>query len=344
MVFRDSRAALRGVPILVLVALVVTACAGTASPPTVPVVKILGNSNAVSLAVADQEGLYEGVDVQVERATMGDQNSLFFAGDYQVNFGMATWEVAQFVSQGEDLRYFATVGSAFMYNGIIVRAEDAETYKTLSDLEGKKLGIPGFGTGTYAAFTVLANQLYGIEDVTETFEIVEADGGALLALLERGELEGTLNFGEQTLAALVQPEKFKIIFSFTEEQMKAVGQPMVISGLSARTGWLEENTELAKAIVAGSQRGLEWMRDNPTELTTGGKYAEWFDASGVLADPNTSQAVMSEIQEGRFFSPRDTYNQAWIDSQYEFIKGGVPALLETVPPKDEIFFPPERLQ
>jgi len=325
---------------LVLIAAGCTA-QGDGSPAAsegVPVIQVLGSPDAVALHIAHEEGLYEGVDVNVTRVGYGSQNNLFLAGDLSVTQGMAPWEVAQFVGEGEDFRFFSTAGGLNMWNGVVVRAEDASTYETVEDLVGQKLGIPGFGTGTWAAFAVMANSRYGIEDAETAYEIVTADAGALLALLESGEIEGALLFGSQMQTGFAHTDRFTPIFSFTQEWQAAEDQPMLISGLSARTSWLEENPDVARAIVAGVDRAVEWMAEHPEELVGEGKYADWFDAQGVLGDEATASAVLDLIESGDYYVSSDVYSDAWIDSQYEFISSGLGALVEVVPEKDEVFY------
>lgn len=340
----------------VAIAIVVGACSGGASPGTsaggsagassgTPVIQILGSPDAVALQIAHDQHLYEGVDVNVTRVSYGSQNNLFVAGDLPVDQGSAPWEIAQFVSQGEKFKFFSTAGGLNMWNGVVVRAADASKYPSIKELQGKKLGIPGFGTGTWAAFTVLAKEQYGIADAKSAFQVVEADPGALLGLLEKGDIDATLEFASQTLTGIGETDKFKTIFSFTQEFQKANNQPMLISGLAARTDWLDAHPDQAKAIVAGVNKALEWMKQHPDELVKAGStYSDWFDSQGVLADPATAKTVSDLITSGQYYMSGDVYTQAWIDAQYKFISDGVGPLVDKLPAKEDVFYPPDKLK
>ena len=342
-----------GVAAVLVLGALLASCSGAAASPSggptgsggVPVIQILGSPDAVALQVAHDMHFFSGVDVQVTRVGYGDQNNLFLAGDLPVDQGMAPWEVAQFVGQGEHFKFFNTVGGLNMWNGVIVRAADASKYQTIKDLEGKKLGIPGFGTGTWAAFTVLAKSQYGIDDAKTAFQVVTADPGALLGLLEKGEIDGALEFASQTLTGFAQADKFKTIFSFTQEWQQAHNQPMLISGLAARTDWLDAHPDLAKAIVQGTQKALDWMKQHPDQLAKeGSPYADWFNSQGVLTNPQTAQKVDDLISSGTYYMGSDVYTQAWIDSMYDFIKAGVGPLVDKLPAKEDIFYSPDKLK
>jgi len=293
-------------------------------------------SNA-AWVVAQEEGLFDRINLEYELVGYGESAQLFLAGEDPVG-QESPWEAARFRSEGEDISYFGTPSALNFYSGLIIRAEDAGKYETLTDLEGMKLGHPGFGTGTWQAFEIIAKANYDLDARTD-FQPVEADPGALLGLLQTGEIDGTINFTGQTATSLTRPD-FKVLLNFSEEWEEGHGQPLVINGPMARREWLDENTDVARRLVAGIDMGLEWMKENPDALMEGGKYANIVEGEGWFADDATTTKIHELLQDGVWYLKADAYTQEWVDSMYEFIEQGQGVFADEIPPKEEIFYLP----
>jgi ABC-type nitrate/sulfonate/bicarbonate transport system substrate-binding protein len=237
------------------------------------------------------------------------------------------------VADGEEIAVFGTAGTSTYFNGIAVKSENYPgTYGSIEDLVGTKLGIPGFGTGTWAAFVGFVQSQFGL-DATSDFEPVEASPGALLGLLETGEIEGALLFSGQTLAAVGSGD-FELVFRFDQEWEAQTGQPVSISMLAARTAWLDENPDLARSVVNALDKATEWMADNTQEFAEGGKYESIAQDAGWLSDEITNMAVQDFIAANTYYTRASLYTDAYIDSTYEFVQ----VVLENPPPQDEIFY------
>ena len=293
-------------------------------------------SNA-AWVVAQEEGLFDRIDLDYELVGYGESAQLFLAGEDPVG-QESPWEAARFQSEGEDISYFGTPSALNFYSGLIIQSANADTYKTLTDLRGKKLGHPGFGTGTWQAFEIIAKANYGMDARTD-FVPVEADPGALLGLLQTGEIDATINFTGQTATSLTRPE-FAVILNFSEEWQTSHGQPLVINGPMARRSWLDENTDVARRLVAGVDAGLQWMKDNPDAFREGGKYAHIVEGEGWFTDEATTDKVHELLQAGTWYLKADQYTQEWVDSVYEFISQGKGVFADEIPPKDKVFYLP----
>jgi ABC-type nitrate/sulfonate/bicarbonate transport system substrate-binding protein len=303
-------------------------------------IEISVSPSGLPVYVAGQEGLFEGLDIEVSQVGYDQSAALFLAGDTPVGW-IAPIEVAEFVSQGEEFQYFSTAGATNMINGLVIRAEDSDKYQSVEDLVGQRVGNPGFGTGTWATFEVIMQSQYGI-DPQNDFDNLTADSGALLGLLETGEIEAALLFSGQSAAAIAL-DQFETIFSFTDAWQESTGQPMVVNGPVARASWLEENTCVASVLVDGIDAAVQWMKDNPQEFREDGKYAEWIEAEGWLSSPETTEGIHELLQDGEWYLTSDAYTEDWVDSIYSLVEAGEGTLVESVPPKDDIFFPPSQL-
>lgn len=306
----------------------------------VPTVTVRLNPSQVATAVAQEEGLFENLNVDYTRVGYGESAPLFLANDDPIGFE-SPWEVARFRSEGENISYFGTAAALNFWNGVIIRAEDADTYQSIEDLVGKKLGHPGFGTGTWQAFEIIAQAVNGIDAQSE-FELVQADPGALLGLLETGEIDAALNFAGQAATAMASDD-FELLYSFTTAWQEAEGQPLIINGIIGRRDWLEENTDAACRFLEGTDRGVQWMKDNPEEFMPGGKYADWVEGEGWFSSEETNEFIVDLLEDGEWYFTQDLYTDEWVNSVYEFVQQGEGVFAEEVPPMEEVFFMPDEL-
>lgn len=291
----------------------------------------------VSVAMAADQGLFKGIKITYDLVGYGASSQLFQAGTDPIG-NESPWEAAVYQSTGRDVRFFGTAEANNFVAGIVIRTADEAKYKTLADLKGKKVGIPGLGTGTWAAFQTLAKGLANL-DAKKDFQIVEGNPGDLEGLLKTGSIEAMINFTAPTAHALAQKE-YKMIYNITDTWKKEKGAYLPINGWEADAKWLDEHLEIAKNFIAGADAGLEYLKGHLSERYAGAKYAAFGEGEGVLVDKATTDAVDKMVKDDYFYLRANVYTQAWADSVYEFIKLGEGVLLEQgkVPAKDKVFY------
>jgi ABC-type nitrate/sulfonate/bicarbonate transport system substrate-binding protein len=323
--------------VLSLIALLFGACA-PAQPAEGEKLTIWASpAAAVPLAVAKGEGYFEEQGLNIDFRVTQEDEPPFLAGQTPVSH-VSTWESAEYRIEGEDVMIAGTGGATRFFNGIAIRPEDAGKYKSVQDLVGQKLGNPGFGTGTWGAFTGLAKKAWNID--TETaFENVTASPGALLGLLETGEIEGALLFSGQTIAA--QASGFPLVFRFDKAWEETTGHPLLITSWIARAPWLRENVETMRKVNAAADKSLVWMAQFPEQFGIGGRYEIYADQAGWLRSPEANALIQKWLVEGLYYVGNDIYTQAWIDSAHDF---NVVVHGNKAPAKAELFWPPEDLR
>jgi ABC-type nitrate/sulfonate/bicarbonate transport system substrate-binding protein len=296
---------------------------------------------AVAAFVAQDEGMFRDAGVDVEVSTVGfDQAaSLLIAGNSDLAW-MNPLEVAQLASEGEDFRYLSTAGALNMYNGVVVRAADGDKYNDISDLAGARVGQPGFGTGTWTNFEVFANKYYGITDPQGTFDLVTADSGALMAMLETGEIDAALMFAADSASARFS-DKFKTVFSFTEVMQENDGQPLAITGPVATGDWLEAHPDEATSVIEGLDAAVVWMAQNTDQFRAGGKYEELAEENGWLRDPAATDGILGYIAEMQWFLTSDSFTEEWRQAIQGLVVDGEGVLVESdnVPTVDAYLAP-----
>ncbi|MGH3504031.1 MAG: ABC transporter substrate-binding protein [Nocardioidaceae bacterium] len=288
----------------------------------------------VLVAVAQDHGFFHGISVDYQRVGYDAAGSLFVARKLPIGVFSPT-ELVEPKNQQAKLRFFSTAGAIDFVNGIVVRAQDANKYKSLSDLRGHKVGQPGFGTGTWQAFSAISKSVYNIQP-RQDFSLVTADPGALLGLLEKGRIDAAVTFSSQAITALAEPDKFKLISSFSDDWQKKTEQPLVVTGLVGRQPWLDSHQHAAKAFVDGIDHAMAWAKKHPDAFLKGGRYESWSNAAGWFTTPKTAQAIVQLMKKNKYWYTSDLYTDKWIDSTYKFIKSSTKN--EQVPAKSDIFY------
>jgi ABC-type nitrate/sulfonate/bicarbonate transport system substrate-binding protein len=205
-------------------------------------------------------------------------------------------------------------------------------------MKGKKIGIPGYGSGTWAAFQVLVKALYGLNAKTD-FQTVEGDPGTIEGLLQTKAIDGGIAFTGGTFHMLANPA-YKMLFELSGEWKKKSGSGLTIDGQMARKKWLNEHTEVARNLVSGLDQGLQYLKDHPELVMKGGKHEAFWQGQGLLIDEATTNKAVAELKAGNLQLPASTFTKDFTDDVYEFVSQGAGILAPTIPPKDVVFYLP----
>jgi NitT/TauT family transport system substrate-binding protein len=142
--------------------------AGCASPATPPVVSTLGTLTHIKLAmgfipdiqfapfyVADAKGYFRDQGLQVEFATMYENDAVPLLGANDLQFAIVSAEqIIEARSQGLPVKYVMKWWEKYP---IAVTAKAAKGIKTPKDLAGRKVGIPGLYGASYIGWQALLN-------------------------------------------------------------------------------------------------------------------------------------------------------------------------------------------
>jgi ABC-type nitrate/sulfonate/bicarbonate transport system substrate-binding protein len=319
--------------------LVALGCTAGATPTPTAAFRIpmqLTPSNP-SWAAAQDQGLFKGINLDWVLVDYAQSAQLFAAGTNPVG-QESPWEAAVYTAAGDEISYFGTASATNFISGVIIREEDATKYKALTDLKGKKVGIPGYGSGTWAAFQVLVKGLYGL-DAKADFQTVEGDPGTMEGLLQTKAVDGAIAFTGGTFHMLANPA-YRMLFEFSAEWKKKTGSVLTIDGQLARRSWLDEHTEIARNLVDGIDKGLEYLKQNPDTLAKGGKYEAFWLGQGMLVDDATFNKGVEELKSGNMQLNASAFTKDWTDDVYEFISQGPGILAPTIPAKDSVFYLP----
>ncbi len=199
---------------------------------------------------------------------------------------------------GTDVRLFAA--QIWSGNAFLVR-KDAP-YKSLADLRGKKIGNFSRTTGAYFFSAVIAKE-QGL-DIEKDFQSVPAETGALIALLERGEVE-TINMFDPHVTKLLLSGKYRVLVDFDSELQRIFGAPPLKTGMGVLKETAEKQPELVKAIRAAYVEGIKLIKS--------GQDKDFFQANAKeYFGMNTPEEIAAGMK-----ASRDNFADAWGDKFFE---------------------------
>ncbi|MFC1863466.1 ABC transporter substrate-binding protein [Thermodesulfobacteriota bacterium] len=233
-----------------------------------------GPAQWVAQYMVDQ-GIYKkyGDKIGVEYKVLfpGDDFAAFMGRS--VNVGtFASVEVARLLAdEGKHIVLFGKYCTAM--NGIYVKADSG--YQSIVDVKGKRLGIPGWDTGTAQQAQVLFKEFHNI-DMKKDFKVVVSSWPLLPNLLAKGDLEMALNIVPITMNLLMQGKIKPMLHTFATEWAKYnEGHFLGLTFLCMWKDFLDKNEDVAKNLLAAYEEGLYYSYANTEEFVR--KYIPLFD-------------------------------------------------------------------
>ncbi len=134
-------------------------------------------------------------------------------------------------------------------------------YAKLADLKGKKIATLDAISGTYQATQILAAG-EGL-NFEKDFQVVTSPAPAVLAFLERGDVEGIVHF-EPNIGNLLLTGKYKVFLDHNAEWKRLTGQNMFSIGLAAHQPWIDANRDAAKRLLAALLEAAQLIQRDPS--------------------------------------------------------------------------------
>jgi ABC-type nitrate/sulfonate/bicarbonate transport system substrate-binding protein len=202
-------------------------------------------------------------------------------------------------------------------------------YKTGADLRGKKFGV--FSTGADAFKAVRATMIEAFNlDVVKDTKLQQVAGPALNKLLERGQFDAILNLSSLTIAAISQPDKFRVLFAPNEYWEKKTGFPIMAVPIVAWRSWVNEDKTRAKNFAAATVGSFKWL-EKPVNLQTAVK------SHGELAGVTNSaeiDAYKLQLAKNQMFLT--SWDEKTIGAQWQFLElAKKTGIIKKVPSKDK---------
>jgi ABC-type nitrate/sulfonate/bicarbonate transport system substrate-binding protein len=212
------------------------------------------------------------------------------------------------VKSGTDIRLIAP--QIWSGNSWVVK-KDAP-YKSFADLKGKKLGNFARVTGAYFFSAVIAKEQK--LDIEKDFQNVPAETGALIALLERGEVEA-INMFEPHTTRLVMSGKYRVLLDFDIELENIFGAPPLKSSVGILKETVEKQPALVKAMRGAYADAIQIIKTGQDEDFFKSKAKELFNLS-------TPEEVAAGFKQNQA-NAADKWGESFFQSQNKILQSGI---------------------
>ncbi len=285
-----------------------------------------GNLNIMHFLAGTDQGLWEDESVAFspEVAAYGRFVNALPTGDNEV--GLLEYNnISQYVEEGEELVQFGPCITQI--NSIFVPTDsDIEDVEDLQDIT---LGHPGWATGTGTYTQAMIWEQHGF-DIREANEDVESEPATLWDLMvEQDEVDAMIQFTGQTVRGLANPDEVRPVYNAWEEWEEETGYPPLITPWCATRDWLEDNYDIALALVEGWSSAQEYVESNAEAVVE-----QYGQLAGV--DYDDRESVIELAESGDLHLPIDEYDEDLIDSQWQLIEAMDDlGSIESVPDREE---------
>ena len=212
------------------------------------------------------------------------------------------------VKSGTDIRLITP--QIWSGNSWVVR-KDAP-YKSFGDLKGKKIGNFARVTGAYFFSAVIAKEQK--LDIEKDFQNVPAETGALIALLERGEVEA-INMFEPHTTRLVMSGKYRVLTDFDIELENIFGAPP----LKSTVGMLKETVEKQPALV----KAIRSAYGDAIQVIKAGQDEEFFKSKAKeLFNLSTPEEITAGLKQNKA-NFADKWSESFFQSQNKILQSGI---------------------
>jgi ABC-type nitrate/sulfonate/bicarbonate transport system substrate-binding protein len=195
-------------------------------------------------------------------------------------------------------------------NAWVVRKDSP--YKTLADLKGKKIGNFARVTGAYFFSAVIAKEKK--LDIEKDFQAVPAETGALIALLERGDVEA-INMFEPYTTKLVLSGRYRVLLDFDAELAQIFGAPPLKSTVGMLKETVEKQPGLVTAIRGAYRDGIKLIKSGKDEDFFKANAKEFFNLS-------TAEEIAAGLIKNRE-NFADTWGPSFFESQNKMLPTGM---------------------
>jgi ABC-type nitrate/sulfonate/bicarbonate transport system substrate-binding protein len=299
--------------VLAVTTFAVIGCANLAlagqGPQTIAIATAAAGQSGYIAALIDAKGIAANHGLKIENLMMD-----FTEAANALRLGRAVASAMQpstavnLLKSGTDIRLI----TAQIWSGNSWVVKKDSPYKSFGDLKGKKIGNFSRVTGAYFFSAVIAKEKK--LDIEKDFQNVPAETGALIALLERGEVEA-INMFEPHTTRLVLSGKYRVLLDFDIELEQIFGAPP----LKSAVGMLKETVEKQPALV----KAIRGAYVDAVKLIKSGQDKDFFEARAKeFFNLTTPEEVSAGIKQNRLnFAER--WDDSFFQSQNQILQTGI---------------------
>jgi NitT/TauT family transport system substrate-binding protein len=185
-------------------------------------------------------------------------------------------------------------------------------YKSFGDLKGKKIGNFARVTGAYFFSAIIAKEAK--LDLEKDFQSIPAETGALIALLERGDVEA-INMFEPHVTRMVMSGRYRVLVDFDIALEEMFGAPPLKSSVGMLKETVEKQPQLVKAIRSSYVEAIQMIKKGQDEEFFKSKAKEFFNLS-------TPEEVAAGIKVNKE-NVSDKWGEGFFQSQNKILQSGI---------------------
>jgi NitT/TauT family transport system substrate-binding protein len=212
------------------------------------------------------------------------------------------------VKSGTDIRLITP--QLWSGNSWVVKKDSP--YKSFGDLKGKKIGNFARVTGAFFFSAVIAKEHK--LDLEKDFQSIPAETGALIALLERGDVEA-INMFEPHVTRLVMSGRYRVLLDFDIALEQIFGSPPLKSSVGMLKETVEKQPALLKALQSAYIDAVKIIKSGQDEDFYKSKAKELFN----LSNPEEVTAGIKVNKE----NVADKWGESFFQSQNKILQSGI---------------------
>lgn len=212
------------------------------------------------------------------------------------------------IKSGTDIRLITP--QIWSGNSWVVKKDSP--YKSFADLKGKKIGNFARVTGAFFFAAVIAKEHK--LDLEKDFQNIPAETGALIALLERGDVEA-INMFEPHVTRMVMSGRYRVLVDFDIALEEIFGAPPLKSTVGMLKETVEKQPQLVKALRGAYIDAVQMIKKGQDDEFFKSKAKEFFN----LSSPEEVSAGMRVNKEN--FA--DKWGDGFFQSQNKILQSGI---------------------
>ncbi|MGZ8465251.1 MAG: ABC transporter substrate-binding protein [Candidatus Binatia bacterium] len=212
------------------------------------------------------------------------------------------------VKSGTDIRLITP--QIWSGNSWVVKKDSP--YKSFADLKGKKIGNFARVTGAFFFAAVIAKE-YKL-DLEKDFQHIPAETGALIALLERGDVEA-INMFEPHVTRMVISGRYRVLVDFDIALEQIFGAPPLKSTVGMLKETIEKQPQLVQALRGAYIDAVQMIKKGQDDEFFKSKAKEFFNLSSA-----------EEVSAGMRVNKEnfaDKWGDGFFQSQNKILQSGI---------------------